>query len=204
MHCHLVSIEVRVVSGTYQRMQLDGFSFYQDRLKGLDSQSVQRRGTVEHNRMLLDHFFQNIPYFRLETFYHLLSVLDIVSGPVLHQLLHNERLEQLDGHLFGQTALIDLQLRSYYDNGTSGIVHTFSQKVLTEPSGFSFQHIGKRLKGTVSGACYRTASAAVVDQGVHRFLQHSLFISYDNVRRAQLQQAFQTVIPVDDPAVQVI
>ena len=46
MYCHLVSIEVCVERGTYQRMQLDRLTLYQDRLEGLDTQSVQGRGTV--------------------------------------------------------------------------------------------------------------------------------------------------------------
>src|SRR5699024_7670900 len=159
---------------------------HQDRLEGLDSQTVQRRGAVQHNRMLFDNVFQYVPYLRLQSFHHLLGVLDIVCSSVLHQLFHNERLEQLDCHLLWQTALIDLKFRSDYDNGTSGVVDTFTQQVLTETSGFTLQHVRQGLQGPVSRSCDRTATAAVVDQGVHCFLQHSLFISYDNVRSAQL------------------
>ena len=58
--------------------------------------------------------------------------------PITDWLLHNEGLEQLDSHFFRKTTLIDLQFRSYDDNGTSGVVHTFSQKVLTERPDFPF------------------------------------------------------------------
>ena len=47
-----------------------------------------------------------------------------------------------------------------------------------------------------------TASAAVVDQAVHSLLQHPLLVADDDVGGAQLQQAAQAVVAVDDPAVQ--
>ena len=42
-----------------------------------------------------------------------------MSSSVLNQLLHNKWLEQLNRHLLRKTALIDLKLRPYDDNGTS-------------------------------------------------------------------------------------
>ena len=61
MHSHLVSIEVGVERGTNQRMQLDGFTFHQDGLKCLDTQTMQGRRTVQHYRMLFDYLLQHIP-----------------------------------------------------------------------------------------------------------------------------------------------
>ena len=58
--------------------------------------------------MLFNYILQYIPNFRLEFLYHLLCVLDIVSGTVGYKLLHNERLKQLDCHFLRQTALINL------------------------------------------------------------------------------------------------
>ena len=55
MGSHLVTVKVRIVSGTYERMKLDRFTLDQDRLKCLDAEAVQCRSTVEHHRMLLDH-----------------------------------------------------------------------------------------------------------------------------------------------------
>ena len=146
VHSHLVSVEVGVKSRTNQRMKLDSFTLYQYRLKGLDAKSVQGRSTVQHNRMLFDHIFQHIPYFRLHlALYHLLGALNVVSRTVLHQFLHHEGFKELNSHLFGKAALVNLQLRSHHDNGTAGIVYTFSQKVLAETAGLSFQHIGQGL-----------------------------------------------------------
>ena len=61
MDSHLVAIEVGVECGTYQWMQLNCLTFNQDRLECLDTQSMQCRSTVLHNRMLFDHVFQHIP-----------------------------------------------------------------------------------------------------------------------------------------------
>ena len=46
--------------------------------------------------------------------------------------------------------------------------------------------------------------AAVVEQGIHRLLQHPLFIVDDDVGRLQLHQVPQAVIAVDDAAVEVV
>ena len=184
MDSHLVSVEIGVERCTNQWMKLDSLTFYKNRFKCLNTKSVQCRGTVQHNRMLFDYFFQNIPYFRLKSFYHLLSIFNIVCCSVLNQFFHNKWFEQLDCHFFRQTTLVDLKFRSYNDNGTSGIVNTLTKQVLTETSGLTFQHIGKRFQCTVTRSCYRTSTAAIVNQGIYSFLKHSLFISNNNVRCA--------------------
>ena len=108
---------------------------------------------------------------------------------LLDQVLHDEGLEQLEGHLLGQTALIHLQLGADDDNGTAGVVNTLAQQVLAEAALLALQHIGQGLQRTVVGAGDRAAAAAVVDQSVHCFLQHTLLVAHDDVGRAQLQQA---------------
>ena len=151
---------------------------------------MQGRRAVQHNRMLFNDILQHIPYLGLHlALHHLLRALDIVSGAVLHQLLHHEGLEQLDSHFFRQTALVNLKLGANHDNGTSGVVHTLSEQVLTETSGFTLEHVGQGLQSPVARSCHRTATAAVVNQGVHRLLEHTLLVADDDVRRAQLQQS---------------
>ena len=144
MNGHLVTVKVCIECSTHQRMQFDRLTFHKDRLKCLNSQSVQRRRTVQHDRMLFDDFLQHIPHFRLQTFHHFLGALDIVCGIVCHQFFHNKGLEQLDRHLLRKTALVDLQLRPDHDNRTSGIIHTFPKQILTETAGFTLQHVGQR------------------------------------------------------------
>ena len=47
VNCHLVTVEVGVERGTCQGVQLDGTALDQDRLKGLNAQTVQGRCTVQ-------------------------------------------------------------------------------------------------------------------------------------------------------------
>ena len=75
---------------------------------------------------------------------------------------------------------------------------------MTETSLFALEHIGQRLERAVARPCDRAAAAAVVDQRVDRLLEHTLFVAHDDVGRAKLQKLFQTVVAVDDAAVQVV
>ncbi len=90
------------------------------------------------------------------------------------------------------------------DHGTAGIVNAFTQQVLTETSLFAFQHIGQRFQRTFVRARDGAAAAAVVEQSVNGFLQHTFFVADDDFRRAQFNQPFQTVVAVDDAAVQIV
>ena len=142
MYCHLVAVKVGVESGTYKGMQLNGLAFHQNRLKRLNTKPVQRRSAVQHNRVFLDNLLKHIPYLGIQPLHQLLGVLDVLGNPSCHQLLHNKGLEQLDSHLLGKTALINLKLRPHHDNGTARIVNTLAQQVLTETSRFTLKHIG--------------------------------------------------------------
>ena len=62
MNRHLVSVEVRVEGGTNEWVNLDRVTFNQDRHKGLNTESVQGRSTVQKNVLALDHLFENRPY----------------------------------------------------------------------------------------------------------------------------------------------
>ena len=132
MHSHLVTVEVCVERGTYQRMQLDCLTFYQNRLERLNTKTVKRWCTVQHYRMFTDNILKDIPDLRLQLSHHKLCCLDVACNISCSQFLHNKRLEQLDCHLFRKTALINLKFRTNYDNGTTGIVNTLTEKVLTE------------------------------------------------------------------------
>ena len=70
VNSHLVAVEVGVERGAYQRVNLDGFTFDQDWLERLDTKTVQRRCTVQHDRVFLDDLGEDIPHFALATFNH--------------------------------------------------------------------------------------------------------------------------------------
>ena len=61
---HLVTVEVGVVRGADQRVQLDRFTFDQYRFERLDAQTVQGRCTVEQYGVFANHFSENVPHFR--------------------------------------------------------------------------------------------------------------------------------------------
>ena len=119
MDSHLVTIKVSIVGRAGQWMQLQGTALGENRLKCLNTQAMQRRGTVQKYRMLLDNILQYIPYFLLRTLNLALGGLDIVGDTLADQLLHNKWLKELQGHLLWQAALMQLQLRADYDNGTT-------------------------------------------------------------------------------------
>ena len=204
VNSHLVAVEVGVEGGTYQRMQLDGSAFYEDGFECLNTQTVKRGSTVQHNGVILDNGFQSVPNIGGGFIDHFSRILNILGYIKLHKSLHYKGLEKLKSHFLGKTALIDLQFGADNDNGTAGIVNTLTEKVLTETSLLTLEHIGKRLKGTVVGAGHGSAAATVIDQSVNGFLKHSLLVSYDDVGRTELKQLLKAVITVDNTSVKVV
>ena len=122
----------------------------------------------------------------------------------LFELVVDERLEQLERHLLRQPALVQLQLGTDDDDRTAGVVDALAEQVLTEPALLALQRIGQRLQRPVVGAAQHAAAAAVVEQRVHRFLEHALFVADDDVRRLQLHQLLQPVVAVDDAAIEIV
>ena len=109
---HLVAVEVGVERRAHQRVDLDGLALDQHRLEGLDAEAVQRRGTVEHHRVLLDDLLEHVPHLRAATLDHALGRLDVLGQLGVDEPLHDERLEQLERHQLGQAALVQLQRRA--------------------------------------------------------------------------------------------
>ena len=204
VHGHLVAVEVGVEGGADQRMQLDRLAFDQHRLERLDAQTMQRRGAVEQHRMFADALFQDVPHHRFLALDHLLGRLDGGGQALALQQREHERLEQLQRHLLGQAALVQLQRRADHDDRTARVVDALAQQVLAEATLLALDHVGQRLEGALVGAGDGTAAATVVDQRIHRFLQHALFVAHDDVRRGQLEQTLEPVVAVDDAAVQVV
>ena len=204
VHGHLVAVKVRVERGTGERMELHGLALDEDRLERLNAQTVQRRRAVQQNRMLLDDALEDIPHAGFAAIHHALGALDVVHNAGVDQPLHDERLEQLQRHALGQAALVQLELRADDDNGTTGVVHALAQQVLAETTLLAAQEVRKGLERAVAGARHRATAAAVVNQRVHRFLKHALLVADDDIRRAQLEQALEAVVAVDDAAIQVV
>jgi hypothetical protein len=120
------------------------------------------------------------------------------------QALHHERLEQLERHLLGQAALVQLELRADHDDRTAGVVDALAEQVLAEPALLALEHVGQRLERAVARAGDRAATAAVVEQRVDGLLQHALLVVDDDLGRAEVEQPLEAVVAVDHPAVQVV
>ena len=149
MHGHLVAVEVGVVRRADQRMQMDRLALDEHRLERLNAQTMQRRCAVEQHRMLFDDLFEHVPHFRTHALDHALRALDVVREPAVDELLHHERLEELERHLFGQAALMQLERRADDDDGTSRVVDALAEQVLAEASLLAFENVGKRLERTI-------------------------------------------------------
>ena len=104
---------------------------------------MQRGGPVEQHRMVLDHTIQNVPDLSALLFHHALRSLDGLGKSLLPELPDDERLEQLQRHLLGQPALVQLELRPDDDHGTPGVIHPFPEQVLAEASLLALEHIGE-------------------------------------------------------------
>ena len=154
--------------------------------------------------MFADDFFQAVPDFRLFALEQLLGRLDGGRQTLALQLGKDERLEQLQRHLLGQAALVQLEVGTDHDDRAARVVHALAEQVLAEPALLALDHVGQRLQRALVGAGDGAAAAAVVHQRIHRLLQHALFIAHDDFRRAEFQQAPQAVVAVDDAAVQIV
>lgn len=165
---------------------------------------MQRGCTVEQHRVLGDDLLEHVPHDRAGTLDHALGGLDVLRVVEVHQTLHDERLEQLERHLLGQAALVQLELRADDDDRTARVVDTLAEQVLAEPTLLALEHVGDRLERTVAGARDRATTTAVVEQRVHGLLEHPLLVVDDDLRRAQVQEPLEAVVPVDDAAVQVV
>ena len=204
VHGHLVAVEVGVVRGADQRVQLNRFTFDQRRFERLNAEPVQRRRAVQQHGVFANDFGQDVPDFRRLAFHHLLRGLDRRRETARFELAEDERLEQFERHLLRQTALVQLQRRTYHDHRATGVVDALAEQVLTEPTLLAFDHVGERLQRTLVRAGDRTTATTVVEQRIDRFLQHALLVAHDDVGRIEVEQPLQAVVAVDDAAIQIV
>ena len=143
VHGHLIAVEVGVERGADQRVNLDGLALDQHRLEGLNAQAVQRWSAVQQHRVVLDDFLEDVPHHRLLHLHHLLGLLDGGALAGLLQAVIDEGLEQLERHLLGQAALVQLQLRTDHDHRTARVVHALAQQVLAEAALLALERIAR-------------------------------------------------------------
>src|SRR5207237_6895960 len=103
-----------------------------------------------------------------------LSALHRLGDALLDELMDDERLEELERHQLGQTALVELELGTDDDDRAARVVDALAEQVLTEPALLALEHVGQRLERTLAAATNRLGATAVVEQRVDRLLEHAL------------------------------
>ncbi len=204
MHGHLIAVEVGVEALAHQRMDADGVALDQRRLERLDAHAVQRRRPVEQHRMVLDDLFEDVPDLLFLAFEHLLGRLDGVGVAQFLEAADDERLEQLQGDLLGQTALVQLQFRPDDDDGAGRVIDALAQQVLAEAALLALNHVGQRLQRPIAGAEHRPLAAVVVEQGIDRLLQHPLLVADDDLGGVEIDQLLEAVVAVDNATIEVV
>ena len=91
----------------------------------------------------------------------------------LFEAADDERFEQDQSHFLRQTALVQFQLRTDNDHGTTRVVDSFTQQVLTETTLLTAEHVTQRFQRAVTGTDDRTTVTTVVEQRIYRLLQHA-------------------------------
>ena len=104
----------------------------------------------------------------------------------------------------GRPHWCSLQRRADDDDRTARVVDALAEQVLAEPALLALQHVREALERPVARTGHRPAAAAVVEQRVDGLLQHALLVVDDDLGRAEVEQALQPVVAVDDPAVEVV
>src|SRR5919106_295153 len=168
------------------------------------SPSKSALNAVQEHRMLLDDVVQDVPDLGPLLLHELLGGLDRRGDAALLQLAEDERLEQLQGHLLRQPALMQLQIRTDDDDRSPRVVHPLAEQVLAEPALLALESVAERFQRTVVGPGDHAAAAAVVEQCVHRFLEHPLLVADDDLGRLEVHEALEPIVPVDDAAIQVV
>jgi len=148
--------------------------------------------------------FQDVPDLRAAPFDHPLGRLDVLGHLGVDEALHDEGLEEFEGHELGQPTLVQEQRRADDDDRTARVVDPLAQQVLAEAPLLALQHVRQALQGPVARPGDRSATSAVVEQGVDGLLEHPLLVVDDDLGCAQVQEPLQAVVPVDDPAVEVV
>ena len=167
-------------------------------------EAVQRRRAVQEHRMLGDDLLEDVPDLRDHRLDHLLGGLDVLDRLPLDEPAHDERLEELERHELRQPALVELQVRPGDDHRAARVVDALAEQVLPEATLLALEHVGERLERPVARAGHRATAAPVVEQGVDGLLQHALLVVDDDLRRAEVEQALEPVVPVDHAAVEIV
>src|SRR5690606_9829190 len=180
VNSHLVTIKVGVERSTYQRVQLDGFSFYQFGLESLYRKPVKCRSPIEQYGVTLQNIFKDFPDNGRFLIHHFLGRFYRFDYSPFNQFSDYKWLKQFSSHSLGDSTFVQSQIRSNHDHRSTRIIDPLSKKVLPESSLFSLEYVTQRFERTSSLSLHGVGFARVIKQGIHRFLKHPLFVSQNN------------------------
>ena len=86
---------------------------------------------------------------------------------------------------------MQFQFGANNDHRAARIVNALAEQVLPEAALLAFQHVRQGFERAFIATRNHAATPPIVEQRIDGFLQHTLFIANDNVRRAQLNQPLQ-------------
>ena len=93
MNRHLVPVEVSVVRRTHERVKLNRLTFNEHRFERLNTQTVERWCSVKKNRVLANHFGQDIPDLGWLTLNHFLGRFDGAGQTAMFEFAKDKWLE---------------------------------------------------------------------------------------------------------------
>ncbi len=94
--------------------------------------------------MVFDDFVEDFVGLFGLSIHHPTGGADVVGVFFGDELIDDKRLEEFEGHLLRQTTLVELELGTNDNNGTTRVVDTLAEEVLTEPSLLALESIGER------------------------------------------------------------
>src|SRR5690606_10491347 len=152
------------------------------------AEPVERRRAVEEHGVLLDALVQGVPHLGRLALDQALGALDRGHVPVELELVVDERLEQLQRHLLGDAALVELELGAGHDDRATRVVHALSEEVLTEATLLATEGVREGLERALVRARDRLSAAAVVKEGVNGLLEHPLLVADDDLGGVELDE----------------
>src|SRR5512137_677218 len=132
MNSHLIPIEIGIKCRTDQWMKLYRLPLNENRFEGLNTESVQSRSSVQHNRVLANHLIQCIPYFGSLLFHHLFCTFHGGHISLFLKAVIDKWFKKLQGHLLRKTTLMKPEIWSHSNDGPPRVIHPFSKEVLSE------------------------------------------------------------------------
>ena len=204
VNSHLVAVEVGVECSTCKWVQFDSTAFDKYWFKCLDGKSVQCWRTVEHYWVVFDYVFKDIPNFCISAFNAFLCRFNVVALTNFHKLFHYKWFEQFQSHFLWNTALVQFEFWTYYDNGTAGVVNTLTKKVLTETTLLTTEQTRQGLEFAVTSTCLWALGTRVVQQAINSILKHTFFVVDQDFWSVDFDKSLQTIVTVDNSAVQIV